>query len=160
MAQTVCVPDLSERPFACYREKVFKFSRSVLYHAWTEGLDTWFAAKGSALITAKVNAPFYFETVFKPEQAEQSKRHPHYGRFLNLVENQLVEMTWVTGAGGTEGAETIVRVELHDVDGDVLLRITHAGFKDEKSKDIHHYAWGFVLDQLEEELKNKFSKLN
>jgi uncharacterized protein YndB with AHSA1/START domain len=160
MSQTVSMPDLSERPFACYREKVFKFNRALLYHAWTEGLDTWFAAKGSMLMKSEINAPFYFETAYKPEGKDVETRHPHYGRILNLISNQLVEMTWVTGAGGTEGAETVVRVELHDVEGDVLLRITHAGFKDENSKGIHHLAWGFVLDKLEDELKKKYSRLN
>lgn len=160
MAQTVCMPNLGEAPLTCFREKVFKFNRSILYHAWTGGLDTWFAAKGSVLMNVQVNAPFFFETVFKPEGADKETRHPHYGRFLNLVENQLIELTWVTGAGGTEGAETVVRVEMHDVDSEVLLRVTHAGFKDEKSKDIHQYAWGFVLDKLEEELEKKYSKLN
>jgi uncharacterized protein YndB with AHSA1/START domain len=160
MSQAISVPDLSERPFACYREKVFKLTRTILYHAWTDGLDTWFAAKGSMLMKVEVNAPFYFETSHTQENEEKSKRHPHYGRFLNLVPSQLIEMTWVTGAGGTEGAETIVRIELHEVEGDVLLRITHAGFKDEKTKDIHYVAWGYVLDGLEDELQKKYSRLN
>lgn len=160
MAQAVCMPDLTERPLSCYREKVFKFNRSVLYRAWTLGLDTWFAARGSVMMNVAVNSPFFFETVFKAESAEKETRHPHYGRFLNLVENQLIEITWVTGQGGTEGTETVVRVEMHDVDDEVLLRVTHAGFKDEKSKDIHQLAWGFVLDKLEEELEKKYSKLN
>lgn len=159
MAPTVCMPDLSDRPLSCYREKVFKFNRTMLYHAWTQGLDSWFAAKGSVLMNPVENAPFFFETVYKQESADKETRHPHYGRFLKLVPDQLIEMTWVTGHGGTEGAETVVRIEMHEVDHDVLLRVTQSGFKDEKSKDLHQYAWGYVLDKLDEELKNKYSKL-
>lgn len=160
MAQNSFQPDLTERPFACKAERFFPFTRTTLYHAWTQGLDSWFAAKGSLMMNVRVNEAFYFETVFKPEQAKEPTRHPHYGRFLDLVENQLIEMTWVTGDGGTEGAETILRLELHEGDGNTLLKLSHTGFKSENSRNIHEYAWSYVLDQLEKFLEQRYSKLN
>lgn len=60
-------------------------SPDVLFRAWTQQIDRWFAAPGTAL----------------------------YSRFLRLEPSRLVELTWVTG--GTKGAETVVTVEMSGV---------------------------------------------
>ncbi|MFZ7103749.1 MAG: SRPBCC family protein [Peptococcaceae bacterium] len=90
----------------------------------------------------EVNPLFYFETAF------DGNRHPHYGRFLRLVPDQLVELTWLTGADGTKGAETIVTVELKRVESGTILRLNHTGFPDKKSRDKHEQAWPLVLAQF------------
>jgi uncharacterized protein YndB with AHSA1/START domain len=148
----VRIPDVSARPHDLTVEKDFAATAAALYQAWTTGFDRWFAAPGSVLMLPQVNAVFFFETEFKAEGQSTVQRHPHYGRFLRLILDSLVELTWVTGAGGTEGAETIVMVGLHPVGNATRLRLTHAGFAGEAARDRHRQAWPLVLAHLEQRM--------
>lgn len=58
-------------------------------------------------------------------------------------------MTWVTGEAGTNGAETVVTVELAPPGTGTHPRLTHAGLADEAARDQHVDAWLLVLAQLD-----------
>jgi uncharacterized protein YndB with AHSA1/START domain len=145
-SNTLCPPDLSARPLGHTVERDFPFDPETLYQAWTIHFDQWFAAPGAILMKAAVNAPYFFEVQF------EGKRHPHYGRFLRLEPNRLVEITWVTGEGGTKGAETVLTIELSPRGAGTHLRLTHAGWPDEDSRAKNEAAWPSVLDHLARQL--------
>lgn len=118
-----------------------------VYAAWTERFDTWFAQAGTLAMAPEPGQPYFFYN------RNEWGRHPHYGRFLELIDNKLVEMTWITGNGtteGTEGAETILRIELVPKGGATEVHLTHSGFVSEKSCNGHKENWPLALKVLDE----------
>ena len=123
-----------------------KADASDIYIAWTQKFDSWFAQPGELFMTPEVDKPFFFYN------REDWGRDPHYGRFLELKHDELVEMAWVTGKGGTDGAETVLRIELSTREEGTLLRLTHSGFDSEESRDGHAKNWPEGLEVLDEAL--------
>ncbi|WP_265528274.1 SRPBCC family protein [Sphingomicrobium marinum] len=138
-------PDHNNRPFSCSCERIVAASPEALFEAWTTGFDRWFAQTGTLVMQVKSGQPFFFYN------RDEWGRHPHYGRFLTLETNRLVEMTWLTGDGradGTQGAETILRIALDAVKGGTCVRLTHSGFPNKVSRNAHAENWPLALDEL------------
>mgnify|MGYP003394388035 CR=1 FL=1 len=146
MILPICPPDLSSRPFHLTVDRVMIASPEVLYRALTTEFDRWFALPGSLLMKPEVNGVFFFESEF------EGKRHPHYGRFLRLQSNHLIEFTWITGPDGTRGTETVVTIELIPREVGTRLKLTHVGFPDEESKNKLSHSWPILLEQLDQKL--------
>jgi uncharacterized protein YndB with AHSA1/START domain len=141
-------PDLSARPHTLTVEREMAASPAAIYRAWTEEFDSWFARPGAIRMRPVEGEPFFFET------AHEGGRHPHYGRFLRLEPDRLVELTWMTGAAGTAGAETVVTVELAPSGTGTHLRLTHSGFYDEAAVRQHE-VWADILAGLDTRLAER-----
>ena len=121
-------------------------STATLYRAWTTGWGSWFAESDTARVRAEVGEPFFFDVVQQFTDGRPTVRHPHYGRFLRLVPDALVSLSWVTGAGGTAGAETTLTVHLDAIAGDFTqVTLTHEGFATSDARDAHEAAWPRML---------------
>jgi len=140
-------PDLSKRPHKMTVERQMDASDSELYEAWTKRFDRWFAHPGELVMTPEVDTPYFFYN------RHDWGRHAHYGRFIELEKNRLVEMTWVTPKPGTCGVETVLRIELKPNEKGTLLKLTHSGFEDEESCKGHVDNWPEGLEILDKALK-------
>lgn len=146
MTRSIPQPDLSQRPFDCHAERWMPYPAQRLYRAWTEEFGLWFADPATVRMEAEEGRPFFFQTEYRAE------RHSHYGRFLRLVPGKLVEITWMTGKGGTEGAETVLTVEFIPEKDGTRVKLAHRGFPHEQARAQHETAWPVVLEQQEMKL--------
>ncbi len=152
MTQPIPRPDLSERLFDSHAERWMPHQPPRLYRAWTQEFGLWFADPASVRMKTEIDQPFFFQTEYRIEN-QKTERHSHYGRFLRLIPNQLVEITWVTGKGGTEGAETVLTVEFIAEKNGTRVKLAHRGFPHEQARARHEAAWPTVLEQQEKKLK-------
>jgi uncharacterized protein YndB with AHSA1/START domain len=127
-------------------EQTLRAGPREVFAAWTEAFDTWFALPGAIRMKPVVGEPYWLDVVHDGE------RHAHYGRFTVLEPARLIEQTWVTGESGTDGAETLLRVELEATPSGTLVRLSHRGFYDQAAAKRHIDAWPQVLRQLDEVL--------
>jgi uncharacterized protein YndB with AHSA1/START domain len=130
-------------------ERQMNSPAAAIYRAWTEEFDSWFATPGHLSMRPQAGTAWYFEVV------HDGIRRPHYGRFLVLEPGRLVETTWLTGKGGTEGAETVVRVELASNETGTHLRLSHGGFGDHEAARRHADSWPAILEHLDESLSRR-----
>jgi len=136
-------PDLEARPATIVIEKHMKSDAHKIFKAWTVDFDLWFAEPKELIMSAEIDKPFFFYN------RRDWGRHAHYGRFLEIEQDRLVEMTWLTGNGGTFGAETVIRIELLSQAEGTLLRLVHSGFEDELAAKAHQDNWPIALNELD-----------
>jgi uncharacterized protein YndB with AHSA1/START domain len=129
-------------------ERVMQATADAIFRAWTEEFDTWFAAPGSIVMRASVGEPYWFEVI------HEGARHPHYGRYLALQPGRLIEQTWVIGRNGTDGAETVVRLDLTEEEAGTRLRLAHRGFFDAGASARAAQSWPHILAHLDEVLSS------
>jgi uncharacterized protein YndB with AHSA1/START domain len=140
------IPDLSSRPHSVTLELQMKADAASIYNAWTRDFDLWFAEPGELIMTPEVNRPFFFYN------RHEWGRHAHYGRFVKLEKNKMIEMTWLTGKPGTYGAETVIHIELTPRNGGTFFKMTHSGFEDGAAAKGHKDNWPLALKELDQRL--------
>lgn len=141
-------PNLSDRPHDTRVERVMRASAPALYRSFTTGWEGWFALEGALTADPVVNGQLFFVV------EHEGRRHPHYGRFLTLDPARKVELTWLTGKDGTQGAETVLSVDLEPRSSGCALTLTHCGFYNQERADHHGKSWEQILVGLDEWLTN------
>ena len=122
-------------------ESTMRATPEQVFHAWTQQWASWFGVDTEAVMRPEVGVPFWFCPV------HEGKRYPHFGRYLRLEPNRLVEHTWANEP--TRGFETVVKLEL-SADGEgTRVRLTHSGFGDLALARGHEKNWPVALEHLD-----------
>jgi uncharacterized protein YndB with AHSA1/START domain len=140
------VPDLSERPHSARVSRAMRAKPEAIYKSFTTGWEDWFALPGGLIANAAPQGQLFFVV------EHEGKRHPHYGRFLTLEPDRKVELTWLTGQGGTQGAETILSIEIVAGDEGCTITLSHRGFYNQERADAHGKSWEQILTHLDARL--------
>jgi uncharacterized protein YndB with AHSA1/START domain len=143
-------PDFSASPLENVNTYVLHKTRAAspekIFDAWTKRFDTWFASPGEISMNAIPGEPYWFNV------HHEAENYAHYGRFLNVEAGRFIEQTRVTRRNGTDGAETVVRVELVPKASGTDLRLMHSGFYDKASMRRHGSSRRQILEHLDEVL--------
>ncbi len=133
-------------PFTCTVPRTIKASPERVFLAWTdpERARPWLSNGGDLVLQPQRGGLFFLDMIYGDHT------YPHYGRYLQVETNRLLEFTWVSQ--GTLGKESIVRVDFEAVAGGTRVTLTHRGLPDEKTRSEHEAGWTEILEWLENRL--------
>jgi uncharacterized protein YndB with AHSA1/START domain len=142
-------------PEALRLQRQFDATPSQLYRYFTEAahLVEWFGPEGVSCTTQIFEAHVggdYQLTFLNPDGSEIEL----VGRFLQLEEPNLIQMTWRwQRPDETEpDEETLVTIRLTEVGSGALLKLTHERFHESAERDRHDAGWSSSFDCLDEAL--------
>lgn len=135
-------------PFECAVPRVIRAKADRLFRAWTdpEKARPWLTNGGDLVLQPHVGGLFFLDMVYNDHT------YPHYGRYLQVVKDKVLEFTWMSQ--GTLGKESVVRVTFEPQGESTKVTIRHSGLPDEKNRDEHQGGWTEILGWLEERLES------
>lgn len=133
-------------PFSCTVPRTIKASPERVFRAWTDPdrARPWLSNGGDLVLQPHPGGLFFLDMIYGDHT------YPHYGRYLQVEANRLLEFTWMSQ--GTEGKESIVRVDFEAEGSGTRVTLTHTGLPSEKNVKDHEGGWTELLQWLEERL--------
>ncbi len=135
--------------------RLIKASPEKVFKAWTDPslLTRWFGPHGVTTTAAKVDLRIGGKYQFTMQEPDGTRHHPN-GEYRIIDPPKKLVFTWILdgqGCSGSDGhhAETLVTIELEDVNGSCRLTLTHDFLPSEESKAAHNMGWTGSLDRLE-----------
>ena len=133
------------RSFAAPRERVFR--------AFTvpAQLVKWWGPKGYTVpaCTMDLRPGGAWRTVMRSPEGTD---HIVSGVYQELTPPARLVFSWAWETEGSRGHETVVTIELVEVQGGTRLELTHELFETEDSRERHRHGWSGCLDCLEQAL--------
>ena len=140
--------------------RVIRASKQRVFDAWTrpEMIRQWFGPKGKTVADAAMDA--YVDGEYRiamnagscedmpaVEGVDMSRPSIVTGRYTRVQPYDLLEFTWKGNWNPDE--ETLVTIELRDVEGGTELKLTQEPFLTEQSRDGHSAGWNSSLPNLQ-----------
>ena len=140
-AKTAKTPNPEIRgPFSCTVPRTIMAAPERVFRAWTEPEKArpWLSNGGDLVLQPYPGGLFFLDMVYGDHT------YPHYGRYLQVEADRLLEFTWVSQ--GTLGKESIVRVDFEAEGSGTRVTLTHRGLPDEKLRSDHEAGWQEILE--------------
>lgn len=140
--------------------RVIKAKREQVFNAWTrpEMMQQWFAPGNMVVPSAKndlrIGGAYRIEMLGSSacdaaeKDADGYKTAIATGTYKAIIPNELICFTW-QGDCDSMNEQTLVTVQLKDVEGGTELILTHEGFAAVDSRDRHQQGWQGCLAKLE-----------
>jgi uncharacterized protein YndB with AHSA1/START domain len=131
--------------------RVIKASREQVFNAWTrpEMIRQWFRPMSFTMAEADVDARVGGEYRFAMTGAVEAEQNPVVaGRYTRVDPFDALAFTWTSCRNPDE--QSLVTIELRDVEGGTEMKLTHEGFFTVESRDRHLVGWSSVVPKLAE----------
>ncbi len=133
--------------------RTLRASRERVFEAWTdpEQLRHWWGPDGFVSPTVEVDLRVggQYRIAMKPPEGPLMYLT---GKYREVRPPVRLAYTW-SWEHDPDRRETLVTVDLHDIDGDTEVVVTHTGFRDAKDRSDHLIGWNGSLDRLATVLK-------
>ncbi|HEY4012134.1 MAG TPA: SRPBCC domain-containing protein [Polyangiaceae bacterium] len=117
-------------------------SPAEVYEVWLDAKSPgspWFGC-ARAHLNAVVDGLFYLALI------HEGRTSAHYGRFVRLDRDRVIEHTWMSEA--TRGIESIVTMTLEPKGKGTALTLRHGNLPDDEMGRRHEEGWRFVTGAL------------
>lgn len=137
--------------------RVIRASRQRVFDAWTrpEMIRLWFTPGTMTVAGAAMDAHeggdwrlLMNGACVDGEQPDETSRTLVTGRYTRVDPYDMLAFTWRNPRDPEE--ESLVTIELRDVEGGTELKLTHERFLTAESRDRHALGWESVLGKLQE----------
>jgi uncharacterized protein YndB with AHSA1/START domain len=136
--------------------RVVRASRQRVFDAWTkpEQMQKWMGPVGWQVpeLEADVRTGGKYRIVYRgtpepaPGETPQELTGACYGTYMDVVPPEMLRYTW--RADWAPGEETVVTIQLSEVEGGTLVELRQEGFKGSEAAARHQLGWTGSLGKL------------
>ncbi len=136
-------------------KRTYPAKREVVFQAWTDPnfLRQWFAP-GEDFSTADVEIDLRvggrFRIGIQPPPGGPTGDKPFYvaGVYEEIVPPEKLVFTWAWEWPGPRGEESVVTIQLRQLDDETELTLIHRRLPDDQQREEHTQGWNAMLDRL------------